>query len=93
MLKNNFCFDKNVRMFEIEGIKMIGNTANGSIIGLDDDGDELVQKLMNDQSLTEEDLNEKTVQILECMKDLGFFEGASNDSKLKICLLTFNRSL
>lgn len=87
MLKNNFCFDKNVRMFEIEGIKMIGNTANGSIIGLDDDGDELVQKLMNNQSLTEEDLNEKTVQILECMKDLGFFEGASNDSKLKAAYL------
>ncbi len=87
MLKNKFCVDKSVRLFEIEGIRMIGNIANGSIIGLDDDGYALVQKLINDLTLTEDDLNENTVQILDYMEDLGFFEGARQDTKLKAAYL------
>ncbi|CAH2713692.1 GTP 3',8-cyclase [Neobacillus rhizosphaerae] len=87
ILEKKYTFHSKVEVFEIEGIRMIGNLANGSIIGLDTEGEHIVDRIIKGAELAENHLTEKTIQMLDYMKNLGFFDEELPETKLKAAYL------
>lgn len=61
----------NKKLFDIDGIHMLGNFDNGAVIGLDDEGYTYVEK--GDSELCDE---KKREEIDDAMKEMGFFDKA-----------------
>lgn len=73
-------FNKNVVEFSIKGINMIGNCNNGSIIGLSNDGKELVETLKKKDHLAElntDTINREQCALIESLKSQGYFDPPS----------------
>jgi len=87
LLQKNYMFNSKVRVFEIEGIKMVGNLTNGSIVGVDSEGSVIVEKIQQGVPITEDSLNENTIQLLNYMENLGFFEESNTETTLKAAYL------
>ncbi|RHW43306.1 radical SAM protein [Neobacillus notoginsengisoli] len=68
-----FKFHPRVKEFEVQGIKMIGNLVNGSIIGLDDKGKKLIELINQGIVNSKESLDEEETQLIDFMVDRGFF--------------------
>ncbi|GAS84945.1 radical SAM/SPASM domain-containing protein [Paenibacillus amylolyticus] len=71
VLDDGYRLHKDIRQFEIDGIRMIGNIDNGSIIGLDAKGVHLIEQINSGVELVQLDKEEQ--QLLECMIENQFF--------------------
>jgi sulfatase maturation enzyme AslB (radical SAM superfamily) len=88
-----FKLHKRIKQFEIEGLDMIENLCNGSIIGLDDKGRNLVN-LINDTGLIRTELLDSEEQhLLDCMIESKFFTEEETSLKAAYVHLTDNCNL
>lgn len=80
MIKETFGYG--VHLFEVEGIKMIGNSQNGSFIGLDDNGFNVVKKIQ--MKKIDSEYTSKDKQIVEYLKKKGYLsENNENNSSIE----------
>lgn len=75
-------FNKEVELFDLEGIKCFGNFVNGSFIGLDKKGEELVDYIIKNKALPEK-LTEESMMMLDALKDGGYFNEGAEECLLK----------
>lgn len=68
-------FNKDVRLFNVKGIQMLGNFQNGSIIGLNEDGINYVNDEIHFQN-SQSNLDLKKLE--NELKDLGYYTDQSN---------------
>ncbi|MEJ8303374.1 radical SAM/SPASM domain-containing protein [Saccharibacillus sacchari] len=71
--EQGYHFHSKVKPFMIEGISMIGNLLNGSIIGLDEEGNRFVQRILEAEPIEKEYLSPSEQELLDCMSINGFF--------------------
>lgn len=72
-----YVFKDDIKVFEYHGIKMIGNTDNSILIGLDDEGSELVSAIL--KNLDIEDVTENQRVLLDELEQSGFFDREGNE--------------
>ncbi|WP_427181640.1 radical SAM protein [Paenibacillus sp. TC-CSREp1] len=77
---------KDIRQFEIDGIRMIGNVGNGSIIGLDAKGVRLIERIIGGTEIIDPDEEEQL--LLDCMIENHFFKEEKKGLKAAYVHLT-----
>lgn len=64
--------NKDVELFQIDGISILGNFQNGAVIGLDEEGKEYI---LNNQAHTEEEGKNGTIaELREALQELDFYQ-------------------
>lgn len=71
-------FNENIVKFEIDGIRMLGNCSTSAVIGLDDDGEEIINNIINKRSI-QIDRSEKSEKLIEALNRNGFFYKSDED--------------
>lgn len=69
--------NKDVTMFQIDGISILGNFQNGAVIGLDKEGEEyiLMNQDMNEPDMNELDnINSTITELKEALWELDFYQ-------------------
>lgn len=79
-MRGIYKFNNYVKFFKVNDINMIGNINNGSIIGLNSDGMELVSKIKKDQIIDVLPSNSKMSELLAEMQTLSFFEDTKSNN-------------
>lgn len=79
---------KRIRQFEIEGISMIGNLNNGSIIGLDDKGKNLINRINNNDFIHRDLIDHEEQRLLDYMIERNFFTEEETSLKAAYVHLT-----
>ncbi|MDR3596032.1 radical SAM/SPASM domain-containing protein [Clostridium sp.] len=74
-------FSKDVRKFNIKGITLIANTANGSIMGLNENGNEIINKIESNSEINLNDLDKNQREIILTLEENDFL--LNDDYKLK----------
>lgn len=65
-------FHKDVVLFNVGGISMIGNCQNGSYAGLSNEGKEFAEKIFENKEISDK-LIEKNKKLMEYLKDADYF--------------------
>lgn len=74
-------FSKDVRKFGIQGITMLANTANGSIMGLNEKGIELINKIENNSEINLDHLDNDEKMIISALEENDFLLKDNHISK------------
>lgn len=72
-------FHDDVVRFEVDGINMIGNNRNGSLIGLNNEGNKLVENIYN---IGEFEVSQETEQLYETLKEGYYFEDETKHNRI-----------
>lgn len=74
---SKFNFHSDVKRFDLDGIPVIGNFRNQTIIGLDEVGVNFISEINSQQmieKITQNNLTDKESEIFEALKSGGFFD-------------------
>ncbi len=72
-----YCFNKNIKIINFNGIMMIGNPVNGVLLGLDNEGFELVNDIWHGKDVTVK--SDTQEELLSELHQSEFFEGMLNN--------------
>lgn len=73
MTKIQFNLAPQCRMMKVCGIDIIGNPITGTIIGLDDEGMSLIQKMQLHEEIDISSLNDNQSMLVDALSSSGFF--------------------
>lgn len=54
-------------LFNIEGVDIVGNYRNGSMIGLTEEGSCIIKRILKNESLNSEELSEENIELLKAL--------------------------
>ncbi|MCL2400109.1 MAG: radical SAM protein [Defluviitaleaceae bacterium] len=72
----------NCRTMNVCGINILGNPESGAFIGLDNEGETLINALANNAELVPERLTQNQTMLLQALAESGCFEGQQISKKL-----------
>ena len=75
------------KLWDCNGISILGNPNNGAIIGLNQEGKQYVQKLLDNGGKSSDPQSNEEEMIWEEMKRLSFLDSQKTNSKLKSAYL------
>ncbi|KAF2955453.1 hypothetical protein [Marinitoga sp. 38H-ov] len=76
-------FSNEVKIHKVKEIKMLLNFKNGTIIGLDKDGERLVEKIKNEKLTNFNNINSKEKELLDILKENDFFDDNKNNKNVE----------